>query len=176
MRGVPASLGELPPLLVDAELAERNTLPRVQFKPGALFTVPAGEASAYAVMLAEFPFVAFYPADVAFGDDGEPVGAPMFVVSVARGSYSTGKWGRPLRVLPPGKFIPIPRFFTQSMTSKGVCKIIDPAAGRTITVGPQDCVGLEHDAVWSSEHIESRIIDTYAERPNLFTESLKLRL
>jgi hypothetical protein len=127
-------------------------------------------------MLAEFPFIAFYPADAAFGGDGEPAGDPMFVVCVTRGAYSTGRWGKPLRVLPQGKFIPIPRFFSQSVTSKSACKIIDPAAGRTFTASPQDCVGLEREAIWDPEHIESRIIDSYAGRPNIYAESLKVRI
>jgi hypothetical protein len=149
---------------------------RVQFTPGALFRISAGQEFACALMLAEFPYIAFYPADANFETDGEPISQPLFVVAVTRGAYSTGKWGRPVRVLPPDKVIPIPRFFWQNVTGNGACRILDPVAHRTFTASPDECIGLERQAVWDDVHIESRIIDAYAGRPNIYAESLKVRL
>jgi hypothetical protein len=149
---------------------------RVQFTPGALFRISAGQEFAYALMLAESPYIAFYPAHTSFEADGEPTSQPLFVVAVTREAYSTGKWGKPVRILSPGKVIPIPRFFWQNVTSKGACRILDPAAHRTFTASPDECIGLEREAVWDDVHIESRIIDAYAGRPNIWAESLKVRL
>jgi hypothetical protein len=149
---------------------------RVQFEPGAVFKVPVGDDDfAYAVMLEAFPYVAFYHRDVAFNDQGAPDEPPMFTTLVAKVAYSTGGWGKPLRRLPESEIPPIPRFFWQSITNKNDCKIIEPV-GRRITASPRECVGLEPEAIWSTEHIQSRILDTYAGRPNLFAESLQLKM
>jgi hypothetical protein len=55
------------------------------------------------------------------------------------------------------------------------CMIVEPV-GREVRVMKQDCVGLERAAVWAHEHLESRIADAYAGRPNRFLESLGLKI
>ncbi|MFC7531846.1 hypothetical protein [Actinoplanes sp. GCM10030250] len=148
----------------------------VKFVPGAVFKVPAGDGDfAYGVMLSDFPYVAFYSKDTSFGDDGVPSEQPMFVLVVAKAAYAKGGWGEPLRVLPAGAVHPIPRFFWQSPVNRNDCKIVEPIKHR-VTASPGDCVGLESEAVWADVHIASRISDTYAGRPNLFAESLKVKV
>lgn len=146
------------------------------FKPGAVFQVPAGDDFAYAVMLGEFPYVAFYTGQTRFDDDGAPIGDPMFVLLVERSAYSRGGWGKSLRRVPVERLIPIPRFFWQDITNKANCKIADRQNRRRTTATPADCVGLEPEAIWAGHHIASRITDTYAGRPNAFTDSLQLKL
>jgi hypothetical protein len=60
------------------------------------------------------------------------------------------------------------------MTNKADCMIIEP--GRRVAATPSECIGLEPEAIWSAGHIESRIADAYAGRPNMFVESLRLKL
>lgn len=148
----------------------------VAFLPGAVFRVPVGSNEfAYGVMLSHFPYVAFFDKRTEFREDGVPSASPMFVIVVAKSAYSKGGWGQPVRILPLEALPPIPRFFWQSPVNKNDCKIVEPIKHR-ITASPHDCVGLEAEAVWSTAHIESRIIDTYAGRPNLFAESLRVKL
>jgi hypothetical protein len=120
--------------------------------------------------------MAFYGKGAVSDGQGLPVGPPLFVVLVTRAAYSTGRWGRPLRLLPENEIIPIPKFFSQGVINKFDCKIIDPVAHRKVTANPSECIGLEREAVWSPEHIESRILDTYAGRPNIYAESLQPKL
>src|SRR5260221_8128567 len=87
----------------------RLTVP-VQFKPGALFKVPAGDDYGYGVMLSQFPYMAFYGKSAVSDEQGLPVGRPLFVVLVTKAAYSTGRWGKPLRLLPENEIIPIPKF------------------------------------------------------------------
>jgi hypothetical protein len=148
----------------------------VQFKPGALFKVPAGDDYGYGVMLSQFPYMAFYGKSAVSDEQGLPVGPPLFVVLVTKAAYSTGRWGKPLRLLPENETIPILKFFSQSVINKFDCKIIDPVAHRKVTARPSECIGLEREAVWSPEHIESRILDTYAGRPNIYADSLQPKL
>ena len=148
----------------------------VKFVPGSVFRVPAGSDDfAYGVMLSHFPYVAFFDRKTDFGEDGAPSTSPMFVIVVAKPAYSKGQWGQPVRIIPVEALPPVPRFFWQSPVNKNDCKIVEPIKHR-VTASPPDCVDLEAEAVWSATHIESRIIDAYAGRPNIFAESLRVKL
>ncbi|KAB1110456.1 hypothetical protein [Micromonospora aurantiaca (nom. illeg.)] len=148
----------------------------VKFVPGSVFRVPAGPDNfAYGVMLSHFPYVAFFDKRTGFGEGGVPSIPPMFVLVVAKPAYSKGQWGQPVRIIPAESLPPVPRFFWQSPTNKNDCKIVEPIK-RRVPASPHDCVGLEAEAVWSASHIESRIIDAYAGRPNIFAESLRVKL
>jgi len=148
----------------------------VKFQAGALFKIPLDGDFAYGVMLSRFPYMAFYGKDVSFDEYGAPVEDPLFTVAVSKISFSAGRWGSPIRVLPEGGVAAIPKFFWQSPVSKADCKIIDPVARRKMPALPGDCLDMERDAVWSPEHIESRIIDHYAGRKNIYVESLRPKI
>ena len=47
--------------------------------------------------------------------------------------------------------------------------------GRIRPATRQECVGLEREAVWEPEHIEDRIRDHYAGRPNKWVDLLRMR-
>jgi hypothetical protein len=149
---------------------------RIEFVPGSLFKVPVqGHDHAFALMLAEFPYVAFYAKDASFDDAGAPIDAPMFTILVAKPAYASGGWGRPVRQLARDSIPAIPRFFWQSPVKKSDCKIVEPIK-RRVPATPSECVGLEPEAIWSADHIVSRIVDTYEGRPNAFVESLRVKL
>lgn len=149
------------------------------FVPGAVFRVPVGHDDfAYGVMLSTFPFFAFYDKGTVFGDEGSSLDQPMFVLLVEKSAYSAGKWGRPVYHVPAEELPHIPRFFWQSPVNKFDCKIVDVTDNkiRRVRASPNECIGLEPEAIWASVHIESRIADTYAGQPNLFLESLRLKV
>jgi hypothetical protein len=148
----------------------------IKFQPGALFRVPAGEGYGYGVMLSEFPYMAFYGKDVEFDESGDASREPLFVAMVIKGAFSTGRWGIPIRILGESVIVRIPLFFSQSVTNKREITIVDHVARRRVKATPQECLGLEREAVWSPEHIEARLEDYYAGRPNIFAESLKPKL
>ncbi|MGQ5640794.1 MULTISPECIES: hypothetical protein [unclassified Streptomyces] len=100
---------------------------------------------------------------------------PLFVVAVHKTAYSTGRWGAIIGRAPKDALPPIPVFFRQNVLNPADCVIVD-ADGSETKVAPEECVGLERSAVWSAEHIEKRIADHYAERPNQFVESMKVKL
>lgn len=148
----------------------------VKFTPGAVLKVPAGaDDFAYGVMLSEFPFMAFYDKKTTFDEGGKASEPPMFIVLVAQVAYSKGGWGKAVRKLPIDALPPIPRMFWQDPMNKYDCKIVEPD-DRRLTATPADCVGLEPEAIWAAEHIESRIADTYAGRPNIYAESLRVKI
>lgn len=148
----------------------------IDFQPGALFRIPIGEDFGYGMMLSEFPYMAFYGKDFDFVESDNALRDPLFVAMVIKGAFSTGRWGMPIRVLPASAIPRIPLFFRQSVTNKRDCTIVDHEARRTVKATPQECIGLEREAVWSPEHIEARFEDYYADRPNIYAESLKPKL
>ncbi|MER7274755.1 hypothetical protein ABT369_09885 [Dactylosporangium sp. NPDC000244] len=120
----------------------------------------------------------------AAGRGGEPdpaaiqeicTGDPLFVIAVMRSAYSAGRWGHALGRLPEKTLPAIPPVFRQEVGS-GACSIVEPGHSTRLPVPREECLGLERQAVWSAEHIESRLSDHYEGRPNVFVESLKVKL
>lgn len=146
---------------------------RTRFKPGALFRVPVGDDDfAYAVMLAHEGFIAFYGRDTTFHDGSPPSLAPLFVTMVERGAYTRRGWGPQIGRVGEADLPAIPLLFWQSAANPADCRIVDPVTRRRTTATPADGVGLEPEAIWAQPHLESRIADHYAGRPNAFLESL----
>ncbi len=92
----------------------------------------------------------------------------LFTVHTWDASMKDGRWpavGRiPLRAdeFDPRHFMQ----FIQDVINPERCQIIDyDGAVRDATV--EECVGLESASVWAPEHVERRIADHYAGRPNV---------
>ncbi|GIH05499.1 hypothetical protein Rhe02_35660 [Rhizocola hellebori] len=148
----------------------------VRFVSGGVLRVPLpGEEVAYAVMLATFPYVAFYGEDDGLVDHKPPSGRPLFVVAVQKNAYSGGGWGPVLFRLGERDLPQIPSFYRQNVMRADDCEIVE-ASGVTRKASPAECIGLERSAVWAAVHIERRIQDHYANRPNAFLESMRLKL
>jgi hypothetical protein len=148
---------------------------RVKFEPGAVLKFRAGEEDfAFALMLETFPYIAFYGYQAVFVDGRPPSTAPMFVTLVERAAYSTGRWGRPVAHVGRSDLPPIPRFFWQSPVNKFEIKIVEPGK-RRYTASADECEDLEPEAIWSAEHIESRIVDMYLGRPSAVFETVRLK-
>jgi len=65
-----------------------------------------------------------------------------------------------------------PRFIQDALNWKRFSIYED---GRIRPATRQECLGLEREAVWEPEHVEDRIRDHYAGRPNKWVELLKIR-
>jgi hypothetical protein len=164
---------------VHAEAAKARTArKRVRFTPGSVLLVPAGIHRALAVMTAREPFIAFYGCD----RDPEPseipalcAGRPLFVVGVDRAAYATGHWGPVLWRLPEQDVPAIPPIFHQDVIN-GACSIIEPGVSARLLVSREECIGLERQASWSKEHIESRLEDHYEGRPNVWVEAMRVKI
>jgi hypothetical protein len=148
----------------------------VRFTPGGVLRVPLPDDHvAYAVMLAVSPYIAFFGADEGLAEHRPPDRQPLFVVAVQKNAYSTGGWGRILFRVPEEDLPQIPSFFRQDAMRLEDCEIVT-ARGGTRKATPAECVGLERSAVWAAPHIESRLLDHFASRPNAFVESMRLEL
>jgi hypothetical protein len=157
---------------------QRRSTKRQRFEPGAVLRVGLDDGThTYARMLSHSPYLAVY--DACRSDDAvdveQIVGSPvLFVVAVSAAAYRSGRWQRVGWVPPLAAAVAIPEFFRQDSFDPQQCQVVDHL-GRERAATPQECVGLERDAVWAAEHIEERVRDHYQNRPNAHLEVMKLR-
>jgi Immunity protein 26 len=128
-------------------------------------------------MLWQRPFIAVYDrrSQRQLSDDEIVTGRVLFVVAVFDRAYAGGRWPIVGHVPLEEADIPIPDRFMQDLFQPGECQIID-RFGRSRPARPEECVGLERAAVWEAEHVEERIRDHYAGRPNVHLEYMAVRL
>lgn len=106
----------------------------------------------------------------------EILAAPvLFRVSVAKYATSTGRWPI-IGSVPLDASLQAPvRYFREDALSGEL--FVFTADGKSWSEQPatlDECQGLERLAVWDPEHVESRIEDQLAGRPNKWVESLRL--
>ena len=128
----------------------------------------------YATVMAEACF-AFYDArttaDLAAGAVvARPV---LFIVPVMDHAVTRGRWLRVGHVPLAGALAEPPLLFVQDK--------IDPAKffvyrdGEMKPATRADCEGLECCAAWDPTHVEDRLRDHYAGRPNEWLESMRIK-
>ena len=149
----------------------------VRFTPGNVlgFAVPGADRVAYALMLDTNPYMAFYEGGTSISEqDGRAAleREPLFIVSVYKIAYNKDGWGAVLFKLPKDALPAIPPVFRQDRLNPRNL-YIDDHLGNARPATPDEIEGLEPNAVWDAEHIESRIADHWRGVPNAWVESMK---
>ena len=144
--------------------------------PGTFLRIPLSDGSFGYGRLVVAPDIALYnyrttePSDDIDVIETKPV---LFTVAVKTSGLT--KWQKigtkPLR----GEVAKPVAMFMQDRADPRKCVIFD-TAGMRREVGPEACVGLERSAVWDSQHIEGRLLDTFMGRPNAVEEFMRVRL
>jgi hypothetical protein len=94
-----------------------------------------------------------------------------FRVAVHKSAWTDGRWVRVGKVDPPAELLaPVPTFIRDPLN--GQLSIYRLGDIRRATRA--ECVGLERCAVWDPEHVEDRLRDHFAGRPNKWVQSLAL--
>lgn len=126
---------------------------------------------AYAIVRPE-PLISFYNiTSSSILDVDDVVGSEIaFSVWVMNAAITSGRWTIIGRVELPQELIVCPDFFKVDPISK---KYFIYRNSVDIPSTKGDCVGLERAAVWSAEHVESRLIDHFCGRENAFEKSLR---
>ena len=168
---------EATPSSPKAQSSKGRKTKKAIFEPGVLLRVDLDDQwHTYARMLARSPKFAFY--DCRVSRPAEDVltivkRSVLFVLAVNERA-SSGHWPKighvPLEMAP----VPIPNEFMQDIGT-GACQIVDEAFN-TRPAKPEECVGLERVAVWDPVHVEERLRDHYAGRPNAHLAHMKVRL
>jgi len=96
----------------------------------------------------------------------------LFIICVYRRVISSGRWPvighKPLE----DNLKKPPLFCMQNRLN--LHEISMYSVGQSIPSTYEDCKDLERLAVWGDEHVEGRLRDHYAGRPNKLVESLKI--
>ena len=128
-----------------------------------------------------FPLIAFY--DRQFRDEEylsveDIVALPIaFLISTMRYAVISGGWPVIGRVRLTPELLEVPAFFKQDAISGAISIYqevpeLAPHYERPATLA--EVQGLECAAVWEPEHVEDRLRDHFAGRPNKWVELLRL--
>ncbi|OUJ69797.1 immunity 26/phosphotriesterase HocA family protein [Hymenobacter crusticola] len=92
----------------------------------------------------------------------------LFIVAVNTGAVNAGRWvkigKRPL----PAALQQLPLKFIQDPLALDKFELYEPLTGRITPALKEQCAGLERCAVWDPSHVEERLRDHYAGRPNRY--------
>jgi hypothetical protein len=146
----------------------------VKRKIGDILKIELGDgAHTYARVLPEAGFAIYDARTTEELPTMETIERPiLFYVAVMHHAVKEKRWsvvGH--KTLEAGLQSP-PRFIQDALNKKRF-EIYEHGTIRPAT--RQECLGLEREAVWQPEHVEERIRDHYAGRPNKWVELLKIR-
>lgn len=97
----------------------------------------------------------------------------LFILGVYRNAVTTGRW-KIIGYYPlEDRFMEEPTFFMQDVLNPSNISIYNRGISRPASA--REVKDLERLAVWEAEHVESRLRDYYAGRPNIWVDSLKLK-
>ena len=150
---------------------------RVKRRPGDVIAVPLGSGRLAFGLVLEERLVAFFDGEAGVGAEPpleELVRWPVaFRVWVMNQPIKDGSWPVIGRAPIPTELRELPSFFKQDAISKKVT--ITRTGAEERTPEPGEAESLEPAAVWSANHIEDRLRDHLAGRPNVWRESLRLK-
>jgi hypothetical protein len=149
---------------------------RQKWSRGFIVTVPLGDGSfAFGQMLTQPEYAFFDLRATVKVDPKSIVSYPvLFRLWVMRLAHSTGRWTKTgTAPIPESLSKSVYRFCQDPMDPSSIRLHKDGIEGPPVSVS--DCTGLERAAVWDASHVEDRLRDHFARRPNKWVESMKVR-
>lgn len=142
---------------------------------GSLLRISLGnETDAFARVLPNSQ-VAIYAHLVSQGDAPPPSifdSKPLWKLTVMKSALTSGKWKAvDFRPLEPELASPVEYFMRDRLT--GRYSVYRSSDGQTRDSTFEECKMLEAAAAWEAEHVEDRLRDYFAGRPNAWAEQLK---
>jgi hypothetical protein len=147
---------------------------RINLREGDFVQIDLGGGQACYGRVLKNPLMAFYDLlaakPIAIEDVGvQPV---LFRIWVMNYAVKKGRWPIIGHLPLERDLLEPPRFFKVDPISKRL--FIYSNSGKDESASHQECRGLERAAVWDPEHVEDRLRDHFAGRPNKWAESLRL--
>lgn len=154
---------------------------RVRRTEGSIVKIPLGAGTAAYGLVLQEPLVAFF--DREFGEGKAPspeelLNTPIaFRLMVMNHAVTQGRWPVVARAPVPDHLQTPPPFCRQDEITGRLSiyheiEVLAPHYERGATL--DECRGLETAAVWEPEHVEDRIRDHFAGRPNIWVEQLRI--
>lgn len=97
----------------------------------------------------------------------------LFQLFVMDNAVTSGRWVIVGHAEPSLPFLQSPPFFKQDAINKTKFWLY-LGDGKEVPATREQCSGLERYAVWDPEHVEDRLRDHYAGRPNKWVQSLEI--
>lgn len=99
---------------------------------------------------------------------------PAFTIWVSNRPMRDGAWPVVGHIEPDRDALRPPTFFKQDPISRKLTVTYD--GGSEVPATAEECVDLERAAVWEPEHVAERLADHFDRRPNVWVESLRMRV
>lgn len=136
---------------------------RQRWTRGAILEITLPSGQIVEAQMLDSPEIAF------FSPNGDST--VLFRLWVMKSAYNSGRWRKIGKAdISAQLHETVDRFRQDPITGK----LSIYRDGDDHPAKPEDCLDLERAAVWSPEHVESRLEDHLAGRPNKWVESLKV--
>lgn len=99
----------------------------------------------------------------------------LFIIAVYDYAVTSGRWEKLGKLPLEENLLVLPMKFIQDALQPDSYSLYDSNTGEIRDASKEECVGLERAAVWEPEHVESRIVDHYAGRSNVWVDQLQLK-
>lgn len=99
----------------------------------------------------------------------------LFIVAVHKSAINSGRWEKIGFVELDDSVKMLPMKFMQDPNNLELIQSYDPVTGKTARSNYESSVGLEKLAAWEANHVEERLCDHLAGRPNVWVERMKLK-
>ena len=140
---------------------------------GNIVEIDLGGTWAYGQAIT-YPLMGFYPAREKRLSDLASLKKEDFAFRIWVMKYAIGKNGWPIvgRLEVTSDEKAEPWFFKKDLVSGKLTRYRD-STGKEIAATLAECAALECAAVWDPKHVESRLADQFAGRPNKWFEAMR---
>lgn len=159
-------------------LKNHNTMAKRQrVTPGAILEIHTHDKFYYAQILqskgcAFFNLERIKPLE----DYSILLNAPvLFIIAVYHDVITKGKWVKVGEMKIREGLKTEPYQFIQDTLNSDSFELYNPNTGEIIPATKEEAKGLECAAVWEAEHVESRLRDYYAGKPNVWVQQLAIK-
>jgi hypothetical protein len=151
---------------------------RQQITPGSIFKIELPcKKIAYGRILekANYAFYNYFTDNVEKDVSRIANSDVLFIVAVVKGAITSGRWEKIAKDDIPTALQVLPMKFIQNIKNPEIIELYDTNTGKISRSSYEECLGLDAASVWEAEHVEERLCDYLAGRPNESAESLKLQ-
>ena len=155
----------------------KPSMKKQRWAVGAIIKIPIGKGRySYGQLLSMGSIAVFEHLDDGSTDLTSLTGKSiLFIVTIYANVIPSGRWEKvgKLTLRPSLEKLPL-KFIQDSLKLENV-ELYDPNDGTIKKATKEKCVGLEAASVWAAEHIESRILDHFEGKQNVWVERLALK-
>jgi hypothetical protein len=142
--------------------------------PGSVVEIPLGDGSSAFAQMLDSPEYAFFDLRSQRAVDPAEVvrHTVLFRLWVMRYAHSKGRWLKIGKAeVPDDLTTPVYRYRQDMINPSRIELTYHGEDGPRVSI--DDCEGLECAAVWDPDHVEDRLRDHFADRPNKWAQSLR---